>query len=460
MSATGACSTRCGSGPRRPGRTSPTTSCVSILPAPVRPEWQTQLRLAISEAAAAGARSCAEVIESLAALGASPSAARPPGRSRCTARPASPASGSATRGAELPAVGDAAGGLASDPQPHPAAGRHGPLRAARGGAHQPRRAAPARRLRAAAQPPPTPTRHSVLAMDEAWALTSDGQGRALLERISRLGRSQNITPILATQMLGDAAELEPLVGALFAFGVETEAEARRRWRCCASTPTTSRSSSACSATGAGAATCATSTARWRRCRSTRPPGCSTSSTPRRARRAEAAEARAGAAADARAAYAVRPPRRWRARSSLGAGWSPRSPGRSPAMGPPGRRRGPVGAPARAGQQPASSRAAARSANAACDAGGARPTERSARSPPRPPPSSSAPAARSTRSPGLGIRNPACDRPGEIRDRATRIGCRTSGTPEGLYPASNYGFDVFIDTGIDAPDRRPSSRASS
>jgi len=64
-------------------------------------------------------------------------------------------------------------------------------------------------------------------MDEAWALTSDTQGRALLERISRLGRSQNITPILATQMLGDTAELEPLVGTLFAFGVETEGEARK-----------------------------------------------------------------------------------------------------------------------------------------------------------------------------------------------------------------------------------------
>jgi hypothetical protein len=64
-------------------------------------------------------------------------------------------------------------------------------------------------------------------MDEAWALLADSQGRALLERISRLGRSQNLTPILATQMLGDAAELEPLVGAFFAFGVETEDEARR-----------------------------------------------------------------------------------------------------------------------------------------------------------------------------------------------------------------------------------------
>jgi hypothetical protein len=52
--------------------------------------------------------------------------------------------------------------------------------------------------------------------------------------------------------------------------------------------------------------------------------------------------------------------------------------------------------------------------------------------------------------GLGIRNPVCDRPGEIRDRATQVGCRSSGTPEGIYPASNFGFDIFIDTGIDAP----------
>ncbi len=42
---------------------------VSILPAPVKPEWQTQLRLAISEAAAAGAaqlraRSCARLAAS------------------------------------------------------------------------------------------------------------------------------------------------------------------------------------------------------------------------------------------------------------------------------------------------------------------------------------------------------------------------------------------------------------
>ena len=42
---------------------------VSILPVPVKPEWQTQLRLAISEAAAAGAQSCGEVLERMSASG-------------------------------------------------------------------------------------------------------------------------------------------------------------------------------------------------------------------------------------------------------------------------------------------------------------------------------------------------------------------------------------------------------
>jgi len=52
--------------------------------------------------------------------------------------------------------------------------------------------------------------------------------------------------------------------------------------------------------------------------------------------------------------------------------------------------------------------------------------------------------------GLGLRNPVCDRPGEIRARQTRVSCQANGTPESQYPAANYGFDVFIDTGIDAP----------
>ncbi len=75
--------------------------------------------------------------------------------------------------------------------------------------------------------PPTRTTHSVLALDEAWALLTDSQGQALLDRLSRMGRSMNITPILASQIVGDAAALEPLVGTYLAFGVETEAEAER-----------------------------------------------------------------------------------------------------------------------------------------------------------------------------------------------------------------------------------------
>jgi hypothetical protein len=52
--------------------------------------------------------------------------------------------------------------------------------------------------------------------------------------------------------------------------------------------------------------------------------------------------------------------------------------------------------------------------------------------------------------GLGVRNPVCDRPEEIEAERTRLSCRLNGTPESNYPASNYGFDVFIDDGIDAP----------
>jgi hypothetical protein len=70
------------------------------------------------------------------------------------------------------------------------------------------------------------TRHKVLVLDEAWMLLGDAAGRALVQRINRLCRSQNATPILATQVLADVSELENLIGALFCFGVETEREAR------------------------------------------------------------------------------------------------------------------------------------------------------------------------------------------------------------------------------------------
>jgi hypothetical protein len=71
------------------------------------------------------------------------------------------------------------------------------------------------------------SRHKVLLFDEAWMLLGDAAGRAFVQRINRLCRSQNATPILATQVLADVAELEDLIGAYLCFGVETDAEAAR-----------------------------------------------------------------------------------------------------------------------------------------------------------------------------------------------------------------------------------------
>jgi AAA-like domain len=197
---------------------------VSILPAPVKPEWLTQLRLAISEVAAAGGRSCGEVLRRMEAAG-HPEAAEAARAIEVHGRSGLAALGLGTGSEQLADVGSAqVVSLRIRNLTLPLAGT------ARADLMEEERislavlrllAAYALRLCSS-----DPDRHSVLAMDEAWALLGDSQGRALLERISRLGRSQNITPMLATQMLGDAAELEPLVGAFFAFGVETESEAR------------------------------------------------------------------------------------------------------------------------------------------------------------------------------------------------------------------------------------------
>jgi len=197
----------------------------SILPPPVRPEWQTQLRLAISEALAAEARSCAAVLAALA------DSANPEAGELARALEVHGRSGLARLGlgepdADPPPVGSAqivSLRIRNLTLPLAGTARAELLEEERTGlAILHLLAAYALRLCA------TDTNgHAVLAMDEAWALMADSQGRALLERISRLGRSQNITPLLATQILGDAAALEPLIGALFAFGVETEAEAAR-----------------------------------------------------------------------------------------------------------------------------------------------------------------------------------------------------------------------------------------
>jgi AAA-like domain len=196
----------------------------SILPGPIAPAWQTRLRTAISEAVGAGARNCGEVVRRLATSG-DPDAVEASRAIEVHGRGGIAKLGLGTEEADLPDP-DAAEvvslRIAGLTLPRPGTPRAELLEDERVGLAILRLlAAYAVRLCAS-----DPDRHSVLVMDEAWALLADSQGRALLERISRLGRSQNISPILATQMLGDAEELAPLVGAFFGFGVETDDEAR------------------------------------------------------------------------------------------------------------------------------------------------------------------------------------------------------------------------------------------
>jgi len=75
-----------------------------------------------------------------------------------------------------------------------------------------------------------PQRHSVFGCDEAWVVFETAIGRALLDRASRLSRSQNLSILFATQLMVDAEGLEGLIGAYFSGGVETEEEAKRSAR--------------------------------------------------------------------------------------------------------------------------------------------------------------------------------------------------------------------------------------
>jgi hypothetical protein len=73
-------------------------------------------------------------------------------------------------------------------------------------------------------------RHSVIALDEAWVLFESSVGRNLLDRASRVSRSQYLSLLLSTQQVVDAEELEGLIGAYFSGGVESTEEAARSAR--------------------------------------------------------------------------------------------------------------------------------------------------------------------------------------------------------------------------------------
>lgn len=197
----------------------------SILPEPVRPEWRTEIRLAVQLACAAGSRSCAEVLDRLE--GSDTEDARAAARSLR----AHAASGLARLGFAQPTDGKREPGRADvtslrirDLQlPLPGTPRSELLEEERVGQAILRLLA----VYALALTSRDASRHAVLCFDEAWVLLADSQGRALVDRISRLGRAQNVTPLLATQALSDVVELEPLIGCAFCFGVETDREAER-----------------------------------------------------------------------------------------------------------------------------------------------------------------------------------------------------------------------------------------
>jgi AAA-like domain len=196
----------------------------AVLPEPVRPEWQTEIRLAVQAACAQGRRCCGAVLAELERGG--PEAVEAARALAVHASSGLARLGFAEVGREPP--------LAAERQvtslrirnltlPLPGVRRSELLEDERVGQALLRLLAVyALRLTGA-----DPTRHAVLGFDEAWVLLADSAGRALVERISRLGRAQNVTPLLATQVLGDIDELGGLIGALFCFGVETEQEARR-----------------------------------------------------------------------------------------------------------------------------------------------------------------------------------------------------------------------------------------
>jgi hypothetical protein len=200
---------------------------LSVLPEPVPAAWQTEIRLAVQSVAAGGAHSCGEVVAELERGG---SDAADAGRALAIHTSSGLARlGFATADSAPPEAGASqvtSLRIRNLTLPLPGTPRSEMLEEERvGQAVLHLLAVYALRLTSS-----DPRRHSVLGFDEAWVLLSDAAGRSLVDRISRLGRAQNVTPLLATQVLGDVDELESLIGAAFCFGVETEREARKALR--------------------------------------------------------------------------------------------------------------------------------------------------------------------------------------------------------------------------------------
>jgi hypothetical protein len=71
------------------------------------------------------------------------------------------------------------------------------------------------------------SRHKVVLLDESWFLLASPQGRAIVDRLVRLGRAFNATVLLGTQRTADLGALSDLIGVYLVFGQDSDAEARR-----------------------------------------------------------------------------------------------------------------------------------------------------------------------------------------------------------------------------------------
>jgi hypothetical protein len=84
----------------------------------------------------------------------------------------------------------------------------------------------------------------VLVVDEAWMFLQSTEGLAALQSIGRMGRSQNILPIFATQrvddLLREGVDMEGYLSRVFALQLADEREARAALRLCRLEPTEGR----------------------------------------------------------------------------------------------------------------------------------------------------------------------------------------------------------------------------
>ena len=195
-----------------------------LLPAPVLPEWQTEIRAAVSTVVDRGGKSCGLVLERLRQEG---------GAAADAARAIDVHAGSgllqlgfANPNVELPLAGErpvVSLRIANLTLPVPGTQRADFNQEERTGRALLRLLA----VQALHLASDDWSRHKVLIIEELSQLVGDAVGKSLVERIVRLCRSQNATPILVTQVVDDVAAVADLAGCCFCFGVETDAEAAR-----------------------------------------------------------------------------------------------------------------------------------------------------------------------------------------------------------------------------------------